>query len=171
MIYTVQKFLPPPCFNGNVCSCSYAIIPMLLSTCFYCHMHEILTPSEGKFIFYKWWPMGNGDDGCCGVKNVSLSHLHKKLLTKDNQKKIAHCPIFIKKFFWQKTTRNKFLTKENHKKIASLSHLHFVPMLYVHSPMLPFPCSCLHSSVVTCLKLALTVSGIYFSQMITHGQW
>jgi hypothetical protein len=65
-------------------------------------------------------------------------------------------------------SRKKFLTKENHKKIASMSHLHaFLPMLYAHIPMLPFPCSCLDASIMTCLKLALTASGIRFLQMIT----
>ena len=28
----------------------YALIPMLLSTCFHCHMHKIGTHSEGKFF-------------------------------------------------------------------------------------------------------------------------
>ena len=32
-------------------------------------------------------------------------------------------------------------------------------MLHAHAPMLPFPHSCLHASIVTCKKLALTVTG------------
>ena len=150
-----------------------------------------------ELIFHKWWPMGNGNIWCCWVlkscdkfffttataygwwqkdnkkncyavpsprsllhidkrqkeKNVSLSHLHEKILTKDNKKKIAS--LF-----------------HLHKKTASLSHLNaFVLMIHAHSPTLPFPCSCLRASTVTCLKLALTASGIFFKMMTDGLRW
>ncbi len=80
------------------------------------------------------------------------------------------CPISMKKF-WQKTTRKKLPhCPISTKKIVSLSHLHaFVLMIHVHSPTLPFPCSCIRSSIVTCLKLALTASGFFLLKWWTMG--
>jgi hypothetical protein len=54
----------------------------------------------------------------------------------------------------------KKLTTENQKKISSLSHLHApIHMLHAHHPTLSFPSSCPHASILTCKKLALTVTG------------
>ena len=127
--FTISKNFSHPSASMAMCAhAPYALIPMLLSTCFHCHMHKIGTHSEGKFFLQ---------------------------MVTDGQ-------------LWWLIFQKKFLTKQNHKKIASMSHLHaFLPMLYAHIPMLPFPCSCLDASIMTCLKLALTASGIRFLQMIT----
>ena len=66
-------------------------------------------------------------------KIASLSHLHKKILfTKNNQKKLSHCPI--------STLRSP------------------CSMLMPHAPTLLFSRFYLHASIVTCKKLELTAT-------------
>ena len=87
-------------------------------------------------------------------KLTELRSFDKFFLTKDIQKNIASLSRLHQK---------NIFDKRQPEKNASLSHFRaLTPMLHAHTPMLPFLCSCLHTSIVTCKKLALTRTGNFF---------